>query len=121
MGVKQIMSCRHHDGDAEADDIYIMLWSGIVYRVNGSKLADESIDNDALGMEVVAKPSLLRREMTRMTTIAVSSVDSVSTKTRSVFTETTVSLLPMSRSKSEFLIIIGKFQLNELNEINSGP
>merc|ERR1711936_1401217 len=31
--VKQIMSCRHHDGDAEADDIYIMLWSGIVYRV----------------------------------------------------------------------------------------
>jgi len=53
--VKQIMSCRHHDGDAEADDIYIMLWSGIVYRVNGSKLADESIDNDALGMEVVAK------------------------------------------------------------------
>merc|ERR1712241_605167 len=53
--VKQIMSCRHHDGDAEADDIYIMLWSGIVYKVNGSKLADESIDNDALGMEVVAK------------------------------------------------------------------
>ena len=53
--VKQIMSCRHHDGDAEADDIYIMLWNGIVYKVNGSKLADESIDNDALGMEVVAK------------------------------------------------------------------
>jgi len=53
--VKQIMSCRHHDGDAEADDIYIMLWSGIVYKVNGSKLADDSIDNDALGMEIVAK------------------------------------------------------------------
>merc|ERR1712002_1270167 len=53
--VKQIMSCRHHDGDAEADDIYIMLWSGIVYKVNGSKLADGSVDSDALGMEVVAK------------------------------------------------------------------
>ena len=53
--VKQIMSCRHHEGKAEADDIYIMLWNGIVYKVNGSKLADESIDNDALGMEVVAK------------------------------------------------------------------
>jgi len=53
--VKQIMSCRHHDGDAEADDIYIMLWSGIVYKVNASKLADESVDNDSLGMEVVAK------------------------------------------------------------------
>merc|ERR1712121_225336 len=53
--VKQIMSCRHHDGDAEADDIYIMLWSGIVYKVSGSKLADDSIDNDALGMEIVAK------------------------------------------------------------------
>merc|ERR1712025_1269504 len=53
--VKQIMSCRHHDGDAEADDIYIMLWSGIVYKVNGSKLADESVDNSALGMVEVAK------------------------------------------------------------------
>merc|ERR1711992_322839 len=53
--VKQIMSCRHHDGDAEADDIYIMLWSGIVYKVNGSKLADDSVDNSALGMVEVAK------------------------------------------------------------------
>jgi len=53
--VKQIMSCRHHDGDAEADDIYIMLWSGIVYKVNGSKLADESVDNSALAMVEVAK------------------------------------------------------------------
>merc|ERR1712168_713277 len=53
--VKQITSCRHHEGKAEADDIFIMLWNGIVYRVNGSKLADENIDNEALGMEVVAK------------------------------------------------------------------
>jgi len=53
--VKQIMSCRHHEGKAEADDIYIMLWSGIVYKVNGSKLADESVDNSALGMVEVAK------------------------------------------------------------------
>ena len=53
--VKQIMSCRHHEGKAEADDIYIMLWSGIVYKVNGSKLADESVDNSALEMEEVAK------------------------------------------------------------------
>merc|ERR1711992_13559 len=48
--VKQIMSCRHHEGKAEADDIYIMLWSGIVYRVSGSKLADDSIADKDLGM-----------------------------------------------------------------------
>merc|ERR1711988_1923878 len=48
--VKQIMSCRHHEGKAEEDDIYIMLWSGIVYRVSGSKLADDSIADKDLGM-----------------------------------------------------------------------
>merc|ERR1719245_402347 len=53
--VKQIMSCRHHEGKAEADDIFIMLWSGIVYKVNGSKLADESVDDKDLDMCVAAR------------------------------------------------------------------
>ena len=26
--VKQIMSCRNHEGDAENDKIYFLLWSG---------------------------------------------------------------------------------------------
>ena len=32
--VKQIMSCRHHEGDAEADKIYILLWNGMLYKVS---------------------------------------------------------------------------------------
>ena len=32
--VKQIMSCRHHEGDAENDKIYILLWSGKLYSVS---------------------------------------------------------------------------------------
>ena len=31
--VKQVMSCRHHEGDAAADKIYIMLWDGNLYSV----------------------------------------------------------------------------------------
>merc|ERR1711936_516861 len=53
--VKQIMSCRHHEGKAEADDIFIMLWSGIVYKVNGSKLMDANVDDKDLDMCVAAR------------------------------------------------------------------
>ena len=31
--VKQVMSCRHHQGDAETDKIYILLWNGMLYSV----------------------------------------------------------------------------------------
>jgi len=52
--VKQIMSCRHHDGDAQADDIYIMTWNGIVYRINGTQLADPNVEDKDLDiMEAV--------------------------------------------------------------------
>merc|ERR1711936_978907 len=53
--VKQIMSFRHHEGKAEADDIFIMLWSGIVYKVNGSKLMDANVDDKDLDMVVAAR------------------------------------------------------------------
>ena len=36
--VKQVMSCRHHEGDAAADKIYIMLWDGNLYSVLISSL-----------------------------------------------------------------------------------
>ena len=32
--VKQVMSCRHHEGEAETDKIYILLWSGMLYSVH---------------------------------------------------------------------------------------
>ena len=51
--VKQIMSCRHHEG-AEADDIYFLTCNGIVYKVNGTQLADESIVSDNLDMKIIA-------------------------------------------------------------------
>jgi len=53
--VKQIMSCRHHVVGS-SDDIYIMLWSGIIYKANGSKLADTAVDDKDLGMEIATKP-----------------------------------------------------------------
>ena len=31
--VKQVMSCRHHEGDAEDDHIYILLWNGTLLKV----------------------------------------------------------------------------------------
>ena len=32
--VMQVMSCRHHEGTAEADKIYILLWNGSIYKVH---------------------------------------------------------------------------------------
>ena len=31
--VKQVMSCRHHQGRAEEDKIYILLWNGNIFKV----------------------------------------------------------------------------------------
>lgn len=50
--VKQIMSCRHHEGDAETDKIYILLWSGKLYKVTGAMLMDPEVANAALDMEL---------------------------------------------------------------------
>jgi len=52
--VKQIMSCRHHEVGA-SDDVYFLLWSGIIYRVNASKLADSNVDNKDLEMVVAVQ------------------------------------------------------------------
>jgi len=53
--VKQIMSCRHHEGDAEADKIYIMLWNGNLYKVTGNMLSDVSVADDALDLKIAVK------------------------------------------------------------------
>merc|ERR1711936_109011 len=52
--VKQIMSCRHHEVGS-SDDVYILLWNGSIYRINGSKLADPNVEDGSLGMELVTK------------------------------------------------------------------
>ena len=53
--VKQVMSCRHHEGDAEADKIYIMLWNGNLYKVTGNMLSDVSVADDALDLKIAVK------------------------------------------------------------------
>ena len=53
--VKQIMSCRHHEGKAQADDIYFLTWNGIVHRVNGTKLADPKVGDKDLEMVEAVK------------------------------------------------------------------
>ena len=50
--VKQIMSCRHHEGDAETDKIYILLWSGKLYKVTGAMLMDPEVTNASLDMKL---------------------------------------------------------------------
>merc|ERR1712183_519512 len=50
--VKQIMSCRHHEGEAETDKIYMLLWNGMLYKVTGNMLMDPEVANDALDLEV---------------------------------------------------------------------
>merc|ERR1711970_312475 len=50
--VKQIMSCRHHKGEAETDKIYMLLWNGMLYKVTGNMLMDPEVANDALDLEV---------------------------------------------------------------------
>jgi len=54
--VKQIMSCRHHEGDAEADKIYMLLWNGTLYKVTGSKLMDPDVKNEDLDLKVAVLP-----------------------------------------------------------------
>jgi len=53
--VRQVMSCRHHPGDAGSDDIYILLsHGGCQYglkKVNGTKIFDANIENDDIGIE----------------------------------------------------------------------
>jgi len=49
--VKQVMSCRHHLDDAEADDIYILLSDGNIKRVNGTQLFDDGVAAEDLEME----------------------------------------------------------------------
>merc|ERR1711887_222024 len=49
--VKQIMSCRHHEGEAETDKIYMLLWNGMLYKVTGNMLMDPEVANDALDLE----------------------------------------------------------------------
>ena len=53
--VKQIMSCRHHEGDAETDKIYIMLWNGNLYKVTGNMLSDINVADDALDLKIAVK------------------------------------------------------------------
>jgi len=49
--VKQVMSCRHHLDDAEADDVYILLCDGHLKKVNGTQLFDEEVAAEDLEME----------------------------------------------------------------------
>merc|ERR1712241_1620970 len=53
--VKQVMSCRHHEGDAAADKIYIMLWDGNLYSVTGAMLMDPEVEDKALDLKLVVK------------------------------------------------------------------
>ena len=48
--VMQVMSCRHHQGQAEEDMVYILLWNGNVLKVSGSMLEDPEITDDLLGV-----------------------------------------------------------------------
>eukprot|EP00092_Neocalanus_flemingeri_P069754 GFUD01085540.1.p1 GENE.GFUD01085540.1~~GFUD01085540.1.p1 ORF type:complete len:327 (-),score=109.76 GFUD01085540.1:125-1105(-) len=50
--VKQVMSCRHHEGDAETDKIYILLWNGMLYKCTGAMLMDPEVANGALDLKV---------------------------------------------------------------------
>jgi len=50
--VKQVMSCRHHEGDAETDRIYILLWNGMLYSVTGAMLMDPEVADSALDLKV---------------------------------------------------------------------
>lgn len=56
------MSCRHHEGSAEADKIFIMLWNGNLYSVTGSKLSDEAVTNEALDLKLAVDIRTLARQ-----------------------------------------------------------
>merc|ERR1712013_511410 len=53
--VKQVMSCRHHEGDAAADKIYIMLWDGNLYSCTGNMLMDPEIEDKDLDLKKAVK------------------------------------------------------------------
>merc|ERR1712128_345683 len=50
--VKQVMSCRHHEGEAEVDKVYILLWNGMLYSVTGAMLMDPDVADSALDLKV---------------------------------------------------------------------
>jgi len=60
--VKQVMSCRHHQDNAKADKIYIMLWNGAVYSVTGNMLMDESVSDDALDLKLAVERNVVDEE-----------------------------------------------------------
>merc|ERR1719312_1468666 len=49
------MSCRHHEGDAAADKIYIMLWDGNLYSCTGNMLMDPEIEDKDLDLKKAVK------------------------------------------------------------------
>ena len=46
------MSCHHHEGSAEADKIFIMLWNGNLYSVTGKMLSHEAVTKEALDLKL---------------------------------------------------------------------
>jgi len=52
--VRQVISCRHHTGgDAESDDIYVLLCNGDLLKYNGTQLFDRSVKTKDLEKEEV--------------------------------------------------------------------
>ena len=58
----KVMSCRHHEGAAEADKIFIMLWNGNLYSVTGTMLSDEAVTNEALDLKLAVDIKTLARQ-----------------------------------------------------------
>jgi len=50
--VKQVMSCRHHEGDAETDKLYILLWNGNLYSVTGAMIMDPEVGDEKLDLKL---------------------------------------------------------------------
>ena len=57
----KVMSCRHHEGSAEADKIFIMLWNGNLYSVTGKMLSDEAVTNEVLDLKLAVDIKTLAR------------------------------------------------------------
>jgi len=53
--VKQVMSCRHHEGDAAADKIYILCWDGNLHSCTGNMLMDPEIEDKDLDLKLAVK------------------------------------------------------------------
>merc|ERR1712126_278524 len=50
--VKQVMSCRHHEGDAETDKLYILLWNGNLYSVTGAMIMHPEVGDEKLDLKL---------------------------------------------------------------------